>query len=118
MAISGLKNRYSTFRGNSAPFKEVFFQTYDPSGVNQVDYSEPIAFGQELKPGTVALDISSLQVTKTKVGQQTEFTFTLDLPGLVTKPNDNILIKFGQIEDNSDSGKLFSYLPDNGLEKS
>ena len=52
--------------------------------------------------------MDSLKVTHTKVGQLTDFIFTLEFPGLVTQSNDKILLKFGELLGTDNTGKFFS----------
>ena len=68
MTINGLQNRLSTARGTQ-PYQEVFFETFEPSGQHQVDFSGYMEFSDELVPGTINLVYDSMVLSDDKVGQ-------------------------------------------------
>ena len=72
VTVTGLNNRYSTFRG-TAPFEEVFVETFDPTNTHQVDYSSHSSFIDDLVPGSVTLNQSLMTISRRTVGQRTDF---------------------------------------------
>lgn len=89
VSISGLSNRHSTARG-ALPYKEVFFETFDPTGLHKVDISEVSEFIGDLTPGSISLIEDSIAFSEKQVGQLTDFSFSLEYAGLRTDQGDSI----------------------------
>ena len=89
VTVNGLNNRYSTYRG-TAPFEEVFVETFDPTNNYQVDYSSHSSFVDELIPGSVTLNQSFVNLSRRTVGQRTDFSFIIDYSGMKTHRGDSV----------------------------
>ena len=63
ITVNGLSNRKSTARGD-LPYHEVFFETFEPTGNYQVDFSGFMEFGEELTPGSVTLVQDSIRLSE------------------------------------------------------
>ena len=84
------------------PYQEVFFETFEPSGQHQVDFSGYMEFSDELVPGIINLMYDSMVLSDDKVGQLTDFSFRLEYQGLRTDQGNSIQINF------LDPGHFFS----------
>ena len=79
---------------------------------HQVDGSSPLAFEDELLPGSISVIESSVALSVLTVGQTTDFTFTLEYPGLQTSDGDTVQINVGDVNGVASSGRLFSVSDD------
>lgn len=89
VTIDGLRNRQSTTRG-AQPYQEIYFETFEPTGQFQVDYSGFMEFVDDLTPGEITLRSDSITLSENQVGQMTDFDFVLDYEGLQTESGDSI----------------------------
>ena len=81
VSITGPINRYSTSRGDYAD-QEVYYETYDPTGLYSIDVSQYGSFIDLLEAGSIGLDLSSPQLSIKSVGQKTDFSFQISMNGL------------------------------------